>query len=318
MDRLLYARYLPKLSFLHATSQAQVLSYLSLLQARHYAPETGDRVVTILKQFCFSVPEPRQAVIHGNLARATVRDVDGFIKAASAQGLAPATINTALSLLKAFFDFLYEEGQMSHQPILRHRHRLVAPATLPKPMPEADLLRLFTVIDAVRDRLIFLLMLRCGLRVSEVSHVRWEDIDVHAKTIRIHNGKGQVDRVVYLAPDVEQSLTRWRARRSAHRYVFPGREKGATPLSRKQIFWLMKKYLRWAELPRRYSPHCLRHTFATQLLNAGVSLEVLKELMGHRSIHITLRYTQLYDATKRHQYDQAMEKIEKRQAGLGR
>jgi site-specific recombinase XerD len=185
-------------------------------------------------------------------------------------------------------------------------------------MPEADLLRFFTVIDAVRDRLIFLLMLRCGLRVSEVSHVTWADIDVHAKTIRINNSKGQVDRVVYLAPDVEQSLTRWRSRGSAQRYVFPGREKGATPLSRKQIFWLMKKYLRWAELPRQYSPHWLRHTFATQLLNAGVSLEVLKELMGHRSIHITLRYTQLYDATKRHQYDQAMEKIEKRQAGLGR
>jgi site-specific recombinase XerD len=318
MDSLLYARYLPKLSFLHTTSQAQVLSYLSLLQARHYAQGTVDTVVTIIKKFSLSVPEPRQAMLHGNLAQATIQDVDAFIQTASAQGLSPATINTALSLLKAFFDFLHEDGQMPHQPILRHRHRLVAPATLPKPMPEADLLQFFTVIDAVRDRLIFLLMLRCGLRVSEVSHLTWEDIDVHAKTLRINNSKGQVDRVVYLAPDVEQSLTRWRSRRSAPPYVFPGREKGTTPLSRKQIFWLMKKYLRWAKLPRQYSPHWLRHTFATQLLNAGVSLEVLKELMGHRSIHITLRYTKLYDATKRHQYDQAMEKIEKRQAGFGR
>jgi site-specific recombinase XerD len=58
---------------------------------------------------------------------------------------------------------------------------------------------------------------------------------------------------------------------------------------------LMDQYLGAASLPRHYSPHCLRHTFATQLLNAGVPLEVLKELMGHHSIHITLRYTQLYD-----------------------
>jgi site-specific recombinase XerD len=271
-----------------------------------------------MKKFFFSVPEPRQAMIHSNLAQATVQDVDSFIKTASAQGLSPATINTALSLLKAFFDCLHEEGQMPLQPILRYRHRLVAPATLPKPIPEADLIRFFTVIDAVRDRLIFLLMLRCGLRVSEVSHLTWEDIDVHAKTLRINNSKGQVDRVVYLAPDVEPSLTRWRARSSTPPYVFPGRGKGATPLSRQQIFWLMKKYLRGAELPRQYSPHCLRHTFATQLLNAGVSLEVLQELMGHRSIHLTLRYTKLYDATKRHQYDHTMERIEKRQAGLGR
>jgi integrase/recombinase XerC len=89
-------------------------------------------------------------------------------------------------------------------------------------------------------------------------------------------------------------------------------------LGRKQIFWLMKKYLRWAELPQQYSPHCLRHTFATHLLNAGVSLEVLKELMGHHSIQITLRYTQLYESTKRHQYDQAMEQITRCQARLGR
>ncbi len=61
-----------------------------------------------------------------------------------------------------------------------------------------------------------------------------------------------------------------------------------------------------------------RHTFATQLLNAGVPLEVLKELMGHHSIQITLRYTQLYDATKRRQYEQAMTKIAKRQATSGR
>jgi site-specific recombinase XerD len=229
MDSLLYSRYLPRLSFLHATSQAQVLRYLSLLQARHYAQGTVDSVVTIMKKFCLSLPEPRQAMIRGNLARATVQDVDRFIKAASAQGRAPATINTALSMLKAFFDFLHEEGQMSLPPILRHRHRLAAPATLPKPIPDADLIRLFTVIDAVRDRLIFLLMLRCGLRVSEVSHVTWEDIAVHAKTIRIHNSKGQVDRVVYVAPDVEQSLKRWRARRSTPRYVFPGRGKGETP-----------------------------------------------------------------------------------------
>ena len=62
----------------------------------------------------------------------------------------------------------------------------------------------------------------------------------------------------------------------------------------------------------------MRHTFATQLLNAGVSLEVLKELMGHRSIQMTLRYTKLYETTKRQQYDQAMQRIEARQLGLGR
>ncbi len=72
--------------------------------------------------------------------------------------------------------------------------------------------------------------------------------------------------------------------------------------------------MRDAGLEGRYSPHSLRHTFATHLLNAGVTLEVLKELMGHRSIRMTLRYTQLYDETKRRQYTEAMERITRRAA----
>ena len=74
-----------------------------------------------------------------------------------------------------------------------------------------DLTAFFQVIDAVRDRLIFLFMLRCGLRVSEVCALTWDAIDRGAGTVRINRGKGQVDRIVYLAPDVEQALEIWRA-----------------------------------------------------------------------------------------------------------
>jgi integrase/recombinase XerD len=80
----------------------------------------------------------------------------------------------------------------------------------------------------------------------------------------------------------------------------------------------MKKYLRGAELPPQYSPHGLRHTCATHRLHAGVALEVLKEVMGHRSIQITLRYTPLDESTKRPQDDQAMAPMTRRQAPLGR
>jgi site-specific recombinase XerD len=78
----------------------------------------------------------------------------------------------------------------------------------------------------------------------------------------------------------------------------------------------MAKYLHAAGITKPSSPHALRHTFATHLLNAGASLEVVKERMGHRSISMTLRYTQISDATTRDQYDRARERLETRQACL--
>jgi len=80
----------------------------------------------------------------------------------------------------------------------------------------------------------------------------------------------------------------------------------------------MDRYLAAAGLTTHYSPHCLRHTFATHLLNAGVALEILQELMGHHSIALTLRYANLSDTTKHYQYQQAMARITQRQALRGR
>ena len=198
--------------------------------------------------------------------------------------------------------------------------QLAVPQGLPRPMAEDEVVAFFRVIDAVRDRTMFLLMLRCGLRVSEVGNLSWSALDFAQGTVRIDNSKGQVDRVVYLAPDVAKALRQWqRLQTAAAPYVFPSRmsRKGGLPLTARQIQHRMTHYLRLAGITKAYSPHSLRHTFATQLLNDGASLEVVKELMGHRSLDITLRYTQLYDRTKRAQYDQAMVLVEQRQ-GLQR
>jgi site-specific recombinase XerD len=318
MDGPTADRWRDGLSFLTATNHQYALRYLALLETRRYARSTLQAVLGTLKCLLRHLPETRRTLLQADLSQTTAADITQFISLAQQAGLAPSTVNTKLSMLSAFFTFLLDDGVMLRQPVLRRRHRLLTAAPLPKPMREADLAAFFTVIDAVRDRLIFLLMLRCGLRVSEVCALTWDAVDFQDGTVRINNGKGQVDRLTYVSPDVAQALRTWQAHQPPGPWLFPSRKCQGAPLHRSTINDLMDAYLAAAAIPTPYTPHCLRHTFATQLLNAGVPLEVLKELMGHHSIHVTLRYTQLYDTTKRGQYEQAMAKITQRQALGGR
>jgi len=311
---------LRRVHFLSPQNQAWVASYLAYLRARQYAVATQDHALRALKCFAVLTPAGRQATLYQDLTQTTPADMDAWIAAAFQQGLAPGTIVTYRHGLQGFFGFLCNHGVLAQSPIQLPRHHILVPTRLPQPMAEAEIVVFFRVIDALEDRTMFLLMLRCGLRVSEVSHVRWAAIDLGQGTLRVNTSKGQVDRVVYLSPDVATALRQWHGLRSTTAdYVFPSPmpRKGGLPLGARQIRNRMTRYLKLAGITKRYAPHSLRHTFATQLLNAGASLEVVKELMGHRSLQMTLRYTQLYDRTKRAQYDHAMAQVEQHQ-GLHR
>ena len=304
----------PQLSRLHCFSpqnQGLIADYFAHLCARHYAPSVQEGTLRALRSFAVLMPEARQVTLYDDLTQTTPADIDAWIEASFRQKLAPGTVTTRLRVIQGLFRFLRDQSYIPQSPIRSPRHHILVPQDLPRPMAEDEVIALFRVIDALRDRTMFLLMLRCGLRVGEVSSLPWSAIDLEQGTVRIDNSKGHVDRVVYLAPDIAKALRQWQGYQAAATpYVFPSR---GSSLTARQIRNLMTGYLKLAGIPKAYSPHSLRHTFATQLLNAGASLEVVKELMGHRSLDMTLRYTQLYDRTKRAQYDQAMAQVEKHQ-----
>jgi site-specific recombinase XerD len=183
--------------------------YLTMLKARHDAPKTIQATIGMLKAFCVRLPLAHQARIAWDITQTTANDSDTWLDVAH-YDRAPSTINNLLNARHRFLAFLQEQGQRTSQPINRRRHQVLVPQTLPKPRAEADLTHFFKVIDALPDRAMFLLMLRCGLRVGEVSALTWSAIDDEARSIRINNGKGQVDRVVYFSPDVEHVLCQWR------------------------------------------------------------------------------------------------------------
>ena len=160
MDCLLPSRLIQRLDFLEVSSKNQLIAYLSLLQARNYAKSTLEAIVIAVRSLVLSLPDQRKSAVADNLAQTTATDIDCLINTDRSRGLAASTINGHLSMLTELFDFLREDGQMQAQPVIRRRHRLPTPTTLPKPMAEADLVAFFKVIDSVRDRLLFLLMLR--------------------------------------------------------------------------------------------------------------------------------------------------------------
>lgn len=189
----------PQLRRLHLFSphnQRLIADYLTHLRVRHYAPSTQEGTLRALKSFAVLMPETRRAALYQDLTQATPADIDAWIEAAFQQPLAPATIATCRRGMQSFFVFLRDQGVLAQSPIQLPRHQVLIPMQRPRPMAEAEVVAFFRVIDTLQDRTMFLLMLRCGLRVSEVSGLPWSAIDLGQGTLRVDNSKGQVDRVV--------------------------------------------------------------------------------------------------------------------------
>ncbi len=150
------------------------------------------------------------------------------------------------------------------------------------------------------------------MRIGEALALTMNDIDLKERKVHIYQGeKNDIGRVVYLSNDAAFCLRRWfRYRDPEKKFVFYG--KGETSICYSTARSLFKRYLIEAGLAQRgYTVHGLRHTFASELLNAGMRLEVLQQLMGHQDIEVTRRYARLTDRTREEEYFRAMALIEK-------
>jgi integrase/recombinase XerD len=212
----------------------------------------------------------------------------------------------------AFLRYLVEEGIVSAELFVR-RIRLQLPERLPRAMDSDDLQRLLSVIGDVRDRALIMILLRTGMRIGELLNTKATDVHIKERKIEIYEGeKNRLGRVVYLSDDAVLALRKWlRKRNPGEEYLIYTRTDTMSYSTARTIF---RRYLMKAGLvDRGYTLHTLRHTFATEFLNAGMRLECLQVLLGHRSIEETRRYAQLADKTREDEYFRAMSKIERRE-----
>jgi site-specific recombinase XerD len=228
----------------------------------------------------------------------------------------PASINLYLAVIRVFYSYLrYEEKIKLSNPV-RNSCRLRVPKPLPRHLREEEVEHLFSVIKNKRDFAMFKLMLRCGLRVEEVSNLTLGAIDLKQRRIIVYHGKGSKDRVVYISDDAHDALVAYLKIRSHFRIkkvflVEKGNFKGR-PISVRGIQKRMEYYAKKTGL--KVSCHSLRHTMATQLLNAEAQVETIQDLLGHNWITTTQRYCKVSNLKIQKDYFKAMSNVLQREA----
>jgi site-specific recombinase XerD len=219
----------------------------------------------------------------------TFHDVDRFVAQQAALGLQPSTVNRRLAAITAFYSFLADEDPDLVCPVLSHRHDLKERQRLPRPVQEEDLGRFFVAIDNNRDLAMFLLMLRCGLRISEVAHLQLADLYLNEPNPRlVAHGKGSKDRSVYLSPQAERALRTWLAERPPTPSDFVFLSYLGDGMSTTAIHKRLMRYRQQAGV--QLTAHRLRHSFANDLLSADVPNTSIQKLLGHRWLETTQIY----------------------------
>ena len=230
--------------------------------------------------------------------------------------LRPETINCHLKSIRRFYSYLRDEKQIAISNPVRTGCKLRTSQPLPKHLKDEEVLRFFEMVKSNRDRAMFMLMLRCGLRVEEVANLSLAAIDWRRSRLYVFNGKGQKDRVVYISHDTYEALAAYIKQRLSLRVrkvflVEKGTHKGK-PLSVRGIQKRMEYYAKKAGLP--VSCHQLRHTMATQLLNADADLVSIQDRLGHSRIKTTQRYCRVSNLKVQRDYFKAMKEVMRRAA----
>jgi integrase/recombinase XerD len=169
------------------------------------------------------------------------------------------------------------------------------PRKLPVVLSLDEVAQFLAAIGNIKHRAILMTAYAAGLRLSEVAGLRVEDIDSRRMVLRVRQGKGRKDREVMLSPRLLDLLRRYWQVVRPHDYLFPGRDPDR-PISHSAVQRICQAALRASGLKKRISPHSLRHSFATHLLEAGADLRTIQVLLGHSELRTTARYTHISSA----------------------
>ncbi len=272
-------------------------AFIAYLQKeKKYSQHTVTAYVTDLDAF--------QDFIKQEFEQNTIDDVNysqvrSWIVLLMESGVANTTVNRKIASLKAFYKFLLKTKQIEASPLLKHQP-LKTQRKEQIPFSEKELSNLLNTLtfpndfEGIRDKLIVDLFYTTGIRRSELSNLKISDVDLTVSTLKVV-GKRNKERIVPILPIVTQEFQQYFSERAKleqinhFEYVFLNKK--GIKLSDFVVYSIINHYLSNVSEKVKKSPHILRHTFATHLLNNGADLNSVKELLGHSSLASTQIYT---------------------------
>jgi integrase/recombinase XerD len=304
--RRVFDRILQRFSTQEFPGSEHAVSYMRYIFRRNCKQSTLKNSDTGIRFFLTMLKKAGR-----ELAAVTKGDIEAFVEHEQDRGVGINGVRSRLHVVYGFIGYLVE-NQVVEPDILTRKIKLKLPVPLPRAIDPEDIKELLSVIDHIRNRAMILMLLRTGMRIGELLDLQQADINLPEKKVLIITGeKNSRGRVVYLSEDAEGALRAWlevRDPRKEMLFYACNRDTMTYAAARK----MFKQYLNKAGLSfKGYTLHQLRHTFASEMLNAGLRLEVLQQLLGHSSLEVTRQYARLTDKTREKEYFHAMTIIER-------
>jgi integrase/recombinase XerD len=257
---------------------------LEELQRRNYSPKTIRNYINTVKDFSRHFKKSPD-----RLGPDELRIYQVYLL--QERKLAAATVVGRVAALRFFFiRVLRKRGFSEYLPYPKRRWHL------PEILSKEEVARLINAAGNLMQRAILMILYGTGMRRAEVAHLKVSHIDSARMMIHVECGKGGRSRDIPLSPTLLETLREYWRLKKPQDYLFPGRDNKDQPISDKSIWYACKEAVRYAGITKHVTPHTLRHSFATHLLEDGTDLRKIQLLLGHGDLKTTARYLHLSES----------------------